>query len=244
LGALQTQNGALRRELAARQAELAALYARLRGQAEAARLEKAPPPAPLGGVGVTAAPCAAEEGVEVALAYGRLQAVEAQLRAARDALHALDEELRLSRREVQALQRTANAEAVQREALEARLKSTAELLRASDEWQAATEALAAAAQAAERTQQEQVRATRAQSEELRRQQRAWQTEREAHVGRLQLVRKQEALLRKQNELAALLLAQQRATSRALETEVQALEVRNAQLEARCKSYLDERRAMI
>ena len=46
------------------------------------------------------------------------------------------------------------------------------------------------------------------------------------------------------KLPALLLAQQRATSRALETEVQALEVRNAQLEARCKSYLDERRAMI
>ena len=73
-----------------------------------------------------------------------------------------------------------------------------------------------------------------------RQQRAWQLEHEGQAGRLQLARKQEALMREQNELGASQLRQQRAVAAALETEVRNIEGLNAQLEARCASFLQER----
>jgi hypothetical protein len=51
-----------------------------------------------------------------------------------------------------------------------------------------------------RALEEERRAAAVQINELRGQQRAWHQEQEAHASRLQLARKQEALLREQNEL--------------------------------------------
>jgi len=162
------------------------------------------------------------------------------------------------------LRREAGAEAAQREALQARLGSTAAscyplimlhplimqarlesaaaLLAASDERAMAAAELATKAEAAVRALEEERRVAAVQANELRGQQRAWQHEQEAHASRLQLARKQEALLREQNELLHVQVQQQRAASSALEGDVRGLEAFCAQLESRCESYEVERRA--
>ena len=93
-----------------------------------------------------------------------------------------------------------------------------------------------------RALEEERRAAGVQINELRGQQRAWQQEQEAHASRLQLARKQEALLREQNELLHVQVQQQRAASSALEGDVRSLEAHCAQLESRGESYEAERRA--
>ena len=79
-----------------------------------------------------------------------------------------------------------------------------------------------------RALEEERRAAGVQINELRGQQRAWQQEQEAHASRLQLARKQEALLREQNELLHVQVQQQRAASSALEGDVRSLEACAAQ----------------